>query len=235
MLELTDVTAGYGDMIVIRGVSLHVDEGEIVCIIGANGAGKSTILRTISGLVKPTSGVIRYGGVRLDQLKAHEVPRYGIAHVPEGRRLFGRLTVLENLVIGAANLSNGLQLGNRLEKVFDLFPVLKDRRTQRAGTLSGGEQQMLAIGRAMMLNPSLLMLDEPSLGIAPIMVQKLMETIVEVNRKEGTTVLLVEQNCVDALRISSRAYVVQSGEVAFTGISSELVAADAVRKSYLGM
>ncbi|MEW6082814.1 MAG: ABC transporter ATP-binding protein [Bacillota bacterium] len=235
MLRACDITVGYGDMMAIHGISFEVRQGEIVCIVGANGAGKSTILRTVSGLLKPVSGTLEFQGVRLDRMEPHDITALGIAHVPEGRRLFSRLSVKDNLLLGAHALGDRGDVASGLEMVYELFPVLKERSQQRAGTMSGGEQQMVAIGRGLMLRPRLRMLDEPSLGIAPALVERILTSIAEINGQFGTTILLVEQNVVEALEISHRAYVIQSGELLASGASREILESETVKKAYLGM
>ncbi|MGE5618484.1 MAG: ABC transporter ATP-binding protein [Sphingomonadaceae bacterium] len=235
MLEVDNIHVGYDGVLALRGVSFRVDAGEIVSIVGSNGAGKTTILKTISGLLKPTAGTVSFEGRRLDTLSPHEVVRHGIAHVPEGRRLFARQTVMENLILGAYTRKSPSERSEDLERVFGLFPVLKERREQRAGTLSGGEQQMLAIGRGLMLRPKLLMLDEPSLGIAPKLVDRIFETVLELNKRDGITILLVEQNVREALELATRAYVLQTGSVVMAGTGQELLGSDAIQRAYLGI
>jgi branched-chain amino acid transport system ATP-binding protein len=235
LLEIDDIEVRYGAIRALGGVSLTVREGEVVTLLGANGAGKSTTLRTISALLRPVSGEIRYDGASLAGLAAHEVAARGIAHVPEGRRIFPQMSVLENLEIGAYRRpsSERRQLGPDRDRVFALFPRLAERRTQYAGTLSGGEQQMVAIGRALMSRPRLLLLDEPSMGLAPLIVKLIFEVIAEVN-KEGVTVLLVEQNAAQALRLAARGYVLETGRIAMADDSAKLLADDRVRQAYLG-
>ncbi len=235
MLEVDNVHVAYDGVLALRGVSFRVETGEIVSIIGSNGAGKTTIMKTISRLLKPVAGTVRFEGVRIDALSAHDVVRHGIAHVPEGRRLFARQTVMENLILGAYTRRSPAEREVDLERIFTLFPVLKERRQQRAGTLSGGEQQMLAIGRGLMLRPKLLMLDEPSLGIAPKLVDKIFETVLELNRKDGITILLVEQNVREALELANRAYVLQTGSVVMEGTGEKLLTSDTIQKAYLGI
>lgn len=235
MLEVNDIHVGYDGVLALHGITFRVDEGEIVSIVGSNGAGKSTTIKTISGILKPVSGTIVFDGARLDTMPAHKVADLGIAHVPEGRKLFARQTVYENLLLGAYTRKNAKNREEDLERIFSLFPVLKERRDQNAGTLSGGEQQMLAIGRGLMLRPRLLMLDEPSLGIAPKLVDKIFETVKELNQREKLTILLVEQNVREALELASRAYVVQTGRVIMEGTGDQLLATDAIQKAYLGI
>lgn len=235
MLEVDNVHVAYDGVLALRGVSFRVNEGEIVSIVGSNGAGKTTIMKTISRLLKPVSGTVRFEGHRIDTLSPHDVVRYGIAHVPEGRRLFARQTVMENLILGAYTRRSAAEREADLERIFSLFPILKERSKQRAGTLSGGEQQMLAIGRGLMLRPRLLMLDEPSLGIAPKLVDKIFETVAELNRTDHITILLVEQNVREALELAHRAYVLQTGTVVMEGTGKDLLQSDAIQKAYLGI
>jgi len=232
VLRVEDLHVYYGEIHALRGVALEVRDGEIVTLLGNNGAGKTTTLKTISGLLAPRDGRIVFDDATLVGVAPHEVVRRGVAHVPEGRRIFNRLSVLENLQMGAyARGDHGI--ASDLERVFVLFPRLKERSTQVAGTLSGGEQQMLAIGRALMARPRLLLLDEPSMGLAPVVVEQIFDTIDEINR-EGMTVLLVEQNAAMALSIAHRAYVIELGGIALTGSAAELSGNDRVRKAYLG-
>ena len=232
LLETRDLHVAYGGIEAVRGVTIDVAPGEIVTLIGANGAGKTTILRTISGLLRPTRGEIALRGRRIDQMPAHEIVRAGIGHSPEGRRVFPRLSVQENLEMGAFARRDERVTAD-YERVHALFPVLKERAEQAAGTLSGGEQQMLAIGRALMGGPSLLMLDEPSLGLAPRLVALIFETLAEINA-QGTTVLLVEQNAQMALSLAQRGYVIETGEIVLTDTGKNLLGSDQVRKAYLG-
>jgi branched-chain amino acid transport system ATP-binding protein len=234
ILDLQSIDVFYGRVQALRGVSLHVDRGEIVALIGSNGAGKTTTLRTISGLVKPASGEVHLEGRRIDLLGAEEVARMGVGHSPEGRRLFSRMTVRENLEMGAFNRRDPDGVRKDFERVFTLFPRLLERISQLAGSLSGGEQQMCAIGRALMARPHVLLLDEPSLGLAPKLVETIFEVIREVNN-EGTTVLLIEQNALLALKTAARGYVLETGSIATSGPASELLASPDVRKAYLGM
>ena len=233
MLKLQDVHTHYGPIEALKGIDIEVEKGEIVCLIGSNGAGKSTALMTISGILKPRAGNIYFEGKRTDGLPAHRVVHMGICQVPEGRRIFPGLTVMENLEMGAFTSTRGRPEKKLLHKVFDLFPVLKDRERQPGGTLSGGEQQMLAIARALMSRPKMLLLDEPSLGLAPIIVNKIFKTIKEINN-EGVTVLLVEQNAHAALNLADRGYVLESGAISIQGTGKELLADDLVKKAYLG-
>lgn len=235
MLDVNDIRVAYDGVLALHGVSFNVQQGEIVSIVGSNGAGKSTLLKTISGLLKPVTGSISFEGVPLASLPAHQVVRHGIAHVPEGRRLFARQTVIQNLILGAYTRKELKERGEDLEKVFAIFPRLADRQSQKAGTLSGGEQQMLAIGRGLMLRPKLLMLDEPSLGIAPNLVDRIFETVRDLNSKEGLTILLVEQNVREALELANRAYVLQTGKVVMEGSGEKLLQSDTIQKAYLGI
>jgi len=232
MLELSDITVSYGRIDALKGIGLRVDRGEIVALIGANGAGKSTTLMAISGVAPLRSGAVSYEGKRISGSPAHEIVRLGISQVPEGRRIFGRMTVRENLEMGAFSRSKQ-EAGDSLRRVFDAFPVLADRSRQLGGTLSGGEQQMLAIGRALMSRPNLLLLDEPSLGLAPIIVSKIFKIIREIN-EAGTTVLLVEQNAKAALRLAHRAYVLETGKVVMQGEAPQLAKDPGIKKAYLG-
>ena len=237
ILELTGVHIHYGGIEAVKGIALSVDEGEIVTIIGANGAGKTTTLKTISGLKRVTSGTIVFRGQRIDVLPAHRIVTLGIGQSPEGRRIFGRMSVRENLEMGLYAAKNGGDARKRadasMERVFTLFPVLKERSSQAGGTLSGGEQQMLAIGRALMTQPDLLLLDEPSLGLAPLMVEKIFDIVREING-QGTTVLLVEQNAHMALQVANRGYVLESGEIVLHDDADRLLGNDQVRRAYLG-
>jgi len=233
LLRLDDLEVAYGDMVAVRGVSMTVESGELVAIIGSNGAGKTTTLRAIGGLLVPRRGRIEFDGARIDGLTSADVVSRGIAHVPEGRQLFGTMTVLENLELGARTPAARAKRDDTLNMVFDLFPRLAERRRQLAGSLSGGEQQMCAIGRALMARPRLLMLDEPSLGLAPVMVGAIFDNLAKVNR-EGTTVLLVEQNVLRALRLSHRAYVLENGTIALEGPRNLLLADEGIKRAYLG-
>ncbi|HKI91000.1 MAG TPA: ABC transporter ATP-binding protein [Gaiellaceae bacterium] len=233
MLRLDAVETYYGAIQALKGISLEVHEGEIVTLIGANGAGKSTTLRSINGLNHPRHGTISFRGRDITTMPAHEVVRLGIAQSPEGRRLFPRMTVTENLEMGAFQRTDKGAFKGDMDRVFTLFPRLAERRHQKAGTMSGGEQQMCAIGRALMARPTLLMLDEPSMGLAPIFVDRIFETIVEVN-KQGTSILLVEQNALMALNVANRGYVLETGTVALTDDAKALAQNEQVRKAYLG-
>jgi len=234
LLEVNDIHTYYGNIHALKGISLTVDEGEIVTLIGANGAGKTTTLRTISGLLKPRQGTVHLEGEDLAKFKAHEVVYKRVAMVPEGRGIFSKLTVAENLDMGAYSRTDTAGISNDLERVFTLFPRLKERRPQVAGTLSGGEQQMLATGRALMADPRLLLMDEPSMGLAPVLVETIFETIQEIN-KEGTTILLVEQNAQMALSVASRGYVLQTGEIVLSDNARNLSKNEMVQKAYLGI
>src|SRR6476660_10429334 len=234
VLEVNDVHTYYGALHALKGISLKVDEGEIVTLLGANGAGKSTTLRSINGLNRPRQGNIRFQGRDITSVPAHEIVKRGIAQSPEGRRLFPRMTVVENLEMGAFQRKDRSAIKEDMERVFDLFPRLQERRDQKAGTMSGGEQQMCAIGRALMARPKLLLLDEPSLGLAPIFVEKIFEIVIEINQ-QGTPILLVEQNALMALDTADRGYVLETGRVALEGPAAELKVNDRVRKTYLGL
>jgi len=232
LLRLDDVHTYYGQIHALQGVSIYVERGEIVTLIGANGAGKTTTLKTISGLLHPRKGTVIFDGRNVSKTAAHELVESGIGHAPEGRRIFSRLTVLENLQMGGFTRKPA-EIAEDVEKVMTLFPRLRERTHQQGGTLSGGEQQMLAIGRAMMSRPRVLLLDEPSLGLAPILIQQVFETIAEINQ-QGTTVLLVEQNALQALNVAHRGYVLQTGRVVLSGTGAELRENETVRKAYLG-
>jgi len=234
MLEVENIHAYYGNIHALKGITLTVEKGEIVTLIGANGAGKSSTLRTISGLLKPREGHVRLEGEDLSPYKPHEIVYKGMAMVPEGRHIFTRLTVAENLEMGAFTRKKGPELANDLDRVFVLFPRLKERRTQVGGTLSGGEQQMLATARALMAHPRLLLMDEPSMGLAPVLVESIFDTIKAIN-KEGTTILLVEQNALMAFSVASRGYVLQTGEIVLHDTALKLKQNKMVQKAYLGM
>ena len=233
MLEIKDLHVYYGAIHAIKGISLTVNEGEIVTLIGANGAGKSTTLRTISGLLTPRGGSVSFLGKDISGAPAQDIVRAGISQVPEGRRIFANMTVMENLELGAYSRSDKEGIARDYEMVFGRFPRLRERREQAAGTLSGGEQQMLAMGRALMSRPKLLLLDEPSMGLAPLLIREIFHIIVDIN-KAGTTVLLVEQNANMALSIASRAYVLETGRITLSGDAGELAQSEAVRRAYLG-
>ncbi len=234
LLRVDDIHCAYDHVPVIFGISLEVAEGELVAIVGANGAGKSTTMRAIAGLMHPTQGSIRFDGEDISRSRAHQTLQRGIAYVPEGRRLFSKLTVRENLELGAFQERRREVIDERLEDVFQLFPILRERSTQTAETLSGGEQQMCAIARGLMSKPRLLMLDELSLGLMPALVEKTLAAVVEINRR-GTTVILVEQLVQEALEIATRGYVIQTGRVVQSGTARELLDSEAVRKAYLGL
>jgi branched-chain amino acid transport system ATP-binding protein len=232
LLELENVRTAYGAIEALKGISLTVEEGEVVTLIGSNGAGKSTTLRSISGLTPPRAGFIRYKGEEISTLPAQDIVRLGISQSPEGRRCFQRMTVRENLELGAY-LRRDSNVSSDLDRVFELFPRLRERERQKAGTMSGGEQQMLAMGRSLMANPTLLLLDEPSMGLAPILVDRIYETVAEINR-QGTTILLVEQNANYALEVSTRGYVLETGKVVLSDKSASLRDNPEVQKAYLG-
>ena len=232
LLDVKDIHVFYGNIEAVKGMSFHVDRGEIVCLIGANGAGKTTTLRTVSGLLRPREGAIFYDGQRIDLLPAHEIVGLGVAQSPEGRRIFPRMSVRENLDMGAFTRKDAEQRQD-LERILDLFPILKERARQAAGTLSGGEQQMLAIGRALMTKPKLLLLDEPSMGLAPIVVERIFQTIREISQ-QGVTILLVEQNAAQALGLANRGYVIETGRIVLEDEARALLANERVRKAYLG-
>lgn len=234
MLKVDNITVQYGRAPALRGVSLELGEGEFVCVIGSNGAGKTTLLMTLSGILKPTTGSIEFLGGRIERAPSHKIVKLGMAHIPQGRQLFPDMSVFENLQLGGWGASNNRGSEERLEQVFRYFPRLAERSKQKAGTLSGGEQQMLAIGRALMSDPKLLLLDEPSSGLAPMIVENLAEIMIDLNKK-GLPILLVEQNAFLALEITTRAYVLETGSVVSSGKSSDLMESDLVRKAYLGI
>lgn len=233
MLEINNIEVHFGVIHALKGITLKVDDGEIVTLIGANGAGKSTTLRTISGLKKPTSGTIVLDGNDITATTAQQRVQMGISQVPEGRRVFSAMTVLENLELGAFLRKDKREIARDLKRVYESFPILSDRRKQAAGTLSGGEQQMLAIGRALMSSPKILTLDEPSMGLAPILVQEIFSIIKEINQS-GTTILLIEQNASMALQIANRAYVMETGSIVLSGTGADLMQSDDIKKAYLG-
>ncbi len=233
MLKVDQLNVFYGNIQALKGVSLEVNEGEIVTLIGANGAGKSTLLKTLSGLLKPKSGTIHYRHTPIEGKPAQMIVKLGISHVPEGRRVFANMTVEENLELGAFLRKNSKEIQQDMQKVYETFPRLYERRKQSSGTLSGGEQQMLAMGRAIMAKPKLLLLDEPSMGLAPIMVKTIFQIIEDINR-DGTTILLVEQNAHMALSIANRAYVIETGRVIISGTAEELKASEEIKNAYLG-
>jgi branched-chain amino acid transport system ATP-binding protein len=234
LLELENVHTYYGIIHALKGISLTVEEAEIVSLIGGNGAGKSTTLKTISGLLRPRKGMIRLAGEDLDKYKPHEIVSRGVVQVPEGRRVFAEMSVAENLQMGAFALTDNQNNAQNLERVFSLFPRLKERRSQLGGTLSGGEQQMLAMGRALMAEPKVLLMDEPSMGLAPVLVDSIFDTIQELN-EAGTTILLVEQNARVALQIADRGYVLETGEIVLSGSAETLRTDEMVQKAYLGI
>ena len=233
MLKVDNIHVSYGSIEAIKGLSFEVNQGEIVTLIGANGAGKTTTLQTLSGILKPTKGKVTYKGHDLLKMPAHKILPMGVAHVPEGRRIFQQMSVMENLEMGAYIFSKSSEMDEDLERVFTSFPRLKERRRQTAGTLSGGEQQMLAMGRALMSRPELLLMDEPSMGLAPILVDEIFKIIERIN-KQGTTILLVEQNANRALHVANRGYVLETGKIVLNGSAKELLASDEVREAYLG-
>lgn len=232
LLELKDIHSYYGGIHALKGIDLFVDEGEIVTLIGSNGAGKSTTLKTICGQVKPKQGSVMYQGKNISEVPPHETVISGIAHVPEGRRIFPRLSVKENLEMGAFTVKDKKLVSERMERVFHYFPKIKERIDQKGGTMSGGEQQMLAIGRALMGGPKVLMLDEPSMGLAPIIVEQIFDIIKELNQA-GMTILLVEQNAYQALQIAHRGYVVQTGAIKMSGLGKDLLVDESIREAYL--
>jgi len=235
LLKVQDIETWYGSAQALKGVSLKVEKGELISILGANGAGKTTLLRTISGLIEPKKGIIEFDGQRIDRLGAEEIVRLGLSHCPEGRKLFPQMTVYKNLVLGAyVRKADKQGTGGTMEEVFGLFPVLKDRREQLAGTLSGGEQQMLVIGRGLMSRPKLLMLDEPSLGIAPLLVARIFEVIKDISSR-GMTTLLVEQNAAVALNIAHHGYVLETGEIVLSGEARQLLSEEKIKQAYLGV
>jgi branched-chain amino acid transport system ATP-binding protein len=233
LLEVQDLNVYYGAIHALQGISFNVNEGEIVTLIGANGAGKSTILKTVSGLLRPKSGSVRFKGQDLLPVPAEKIVQRGVVHVPEGRKIFSILTVQENLEMGAYTRSDPAEIAQSMERVFQSFPRMKERLNQLGGTLSGGEQQMLAVGRALMARPTLLLLDEPSMGLSPILVEEIFRIIQEINR-QGTSILLVEQNAFMALQVASRGYVLETGKIALEGSAAELREDPKVRSAYLG-
>jgi branched-chain amino acid transport system ATP-binding protein len=233
LLDVKDIHVFYGNIEAVKGMSFHVNRGEIVCLIGANGAGKTTTLRTVSGLLRPAEGAIFYEGQRVDLVPAHEIVGLGVAQSPEGRRIFPRMSVRENLDMGAFIRRDAAGQREDLDRIMELFPILKERARQAAGTLSGGEQQMLAMGRALMARPKLLLLDEPSMGLAPIVVQTIFDTIRDIN-EQGMTILLVEQNAAQALSLAHRGYVIETGRIVLEDEARSLLENEQVRKAYLG-
>lgn len=233
MLEIKDLAVYYGVIQAIKGVSFEVNEGEVIALIGANGAGKTTILHTVTGLLSPKNGAVMFEGKDITKVPAHKIVSLGMAHVPEGRRVFAQLTVYENLKLGAFTRKDSKEFEDTLKSIYKRFPRLEERKNQLAGTLSGGEQQMLAMGRALMSHPKIIMMDEPSMGLSPIMVNEIFSIIQEVS-SSGTTVLLVEQNAKKALSIADRAYVLETGNIVLSGAAQELLNDDAIKKAYLG-
>ena len=233
MLEIKDLEVHYGVIRAIKGISFEVNQGEVIALIGANGAGKTTTLHTITGLIRPSSGKIIFDGKDITKTPAHKIVSMGMAHVPEGRRIFQQLTVLENLKLGAYTRKNSAEIADSLKMVYERFPRLEERKNQVAGTLSGGEQQMLAMGRALMSKPRIILMDEPSMGLSPLLVSEIFD-IIKVIRESGTTVLLVEQNAQKALSIADRAYVLETGAISLSGKASDLINDESVRKAYLG-
>jgi len=233
LLEVEDLKVAYGKIEAVKGISFSVEEGQVVTLIGTNGAGKTTTLRTLSGLLKPSSGKISFAGQPLATVPAHKIVAMGLAHSPEGRRIFPRLTIAENLQLGAFLRRDQAAVEKDMQRAYELFPILGERRKQAAGTLSGGEQQMLAMGRALMSQPKLLMLDEPSMGLSPIMMQKIMSTISEL-KAQGTTILLVEQNAQAALSLADQGHVMEVGSIVLSGSGEDLLHDESVRKAYLG-
>ena len=233
MLEIKDLEVHYGVIRAIKGISFEVNQGEVIALIGANGAGKTTTLHTITGLIRPSGGQIIFDGKDITKTPAHKIVSMGMAHVPEGRRIFQQLTVLENLKLGAYTRKNSAEIADSLKMVYERFPRLEERNNQVAGTLSGGEQQMLAMGRALMSKPRIILMDEPSMGLSPLLVSEIFD-IIRVIRESGTTVLLVEQNAQKALSIADRAYVLETGAISLSGKSSDLINDESVRKAYLG-
>ncbi len=233
MLEVKDLVVNYGVIQALKGISFEVNKGEVIALIGANGAGKTTTLQTISGMLSPTSGQVLLEGVDITKIPGHKIVSMGMAHVPEGRRVFAQLTVLENLKMGAYTRSDKREIADTLEKIYESFPRLKERQNQMAGTLSGGEQQMLAMGRALMSKPRIVLMDEPSMGLSPIYVEEIFNIIQSISNA-GTTVLLVEQNAKKALAIADRAYVLETGNIVLSGNADDLMNDDSIKKAYLG-
>ncbi len=234
MLNVVKCSAGYDGVPALVDVSVNVKQGEIIAIVGSNGTGKSTLARVISGLVKTTSGTIEFNGKRIERMPAHEIMKLGLVHVPEGRHVFGKLNVKENLMLGAYTLKDDAEVKRRLEYVYKLFPILEERKAQKSWSMSGGQQQMLALGRGLMSNPKLLILDEPSLGLMPKLCDELFQAI-KLIAQEGITIMLIEQRVLEALELSDRGYVIQNGRIVLEGSGKELICSDMVRKAYLGM
>jgi branched-chain amino acid transport system ATP-binding protein len=235
MLNIQNIDVYYGDVQVIKNISLNVKDGELVAVIGGNGAGKTTMIKTISGILKPRHGTISFAGKTISGMDANKIVSEGMVQVPEGRLLFPEMSVRENLEMGAYSVKDKKVIANQLKSIYDMFPILSERQKQLAGTLSGGEQQMLAIGRALMSSPKLIMFDEPSLGLAPKLVQSIFEMVVRINKELGMTVLLVEQNVKQSCQISDRAFVIENGEVVLQGTGAEMLENDHVRRAYLGL
>jgi len=235
MLQVDGLDVYYGDVQVLKGITLDVKEKELVAVIGANGAGKTTLLKTISSLLKPRKGSITFEGKRISDMEAHQVVNEGIIHVPEGRLLFPEMTVRENLEMGGFQVRNASTLAQRMEAVYEMFPILKERSSQLAGTLSGGEQQMLAVGRGMMAGPKLMLFDEPSLGLSPKLVKQIFDMVLRINKELGVTVLLVEQNVKQSCQISDRAFVIENGELVLRGCGPDMLENEHVRRAYLGL
>ncbi len=234
MLEVNDIHTYYGQIHALKGISIEVKQGEVIALIGSNGAGKTTTLRTISGMMKPRTGQVKLEGKIISQMAPHTLTTMGMSHVPEGRRIFGQMTIKENLELGAYSVNDRKAIQSRMDEGFSLFPRLAERKNQLGGTLSGGEQQMLAMARALMTNPKLLLLDEPSMGLSPLFVETIFDIIVKLNKERNTTILLVEQNALMALSVAHRAYVMQTGVIRSTGNAADMAKDDSIREAYLG-
>jgi branched-chain amino acid transport system ATP-binding protein len=234
MLEVNDIHTYYGQIHALKGISIEVKQGEVIALIGSNGAGKTTTLRTISGMMKPRTGQVKLEGKIISQMAPHTLTTMGMSHVPEGRRIFGQMTIKENLELGAYSVNDRKAIQSRMDEGFSLFPRLAERKNQLGGTLSGGEQQMLAMARALMTNPKLLLLDEPSMGLSPLFVETIFDIIVKLNKERNTTILLVEQNALMALSVAHRAYVMQTGTIRSTGNAADMAKDDSIREAYLG-
>lgn len=234
MLEVNDIHTYYGQIHALKGISIEVKQGEVIALIGSNGAGKTTTLRTISGMMKPRTGQVKLEGKIISQMAPHTLTTMGMSHVPEGRRIFGQMTIKENLELGAYSVNDRKAVQSRMDEGFSLFPRLAERKNQLGGTLSGGEQQMLAMARALMTNPKLLLLDEPSMGLSPLFVETIFDIIVKLNKERNTTILLVEQNALMALSVAHRAYVMQTGVIRSTGNAADMAKDDSIREAYLG-